>query len=93
MRSWSSQQVLTLVPEMPALLRQMIFEHLEPFREQADDERDLLIKKKDDQLKDKETELEHYKRMAEDAERRASEKEREAEELRAAYETGKEIVK
>ncbi|EJD32486.1 hypothetical protein AURDEDRAFT_132118, partial [Auricularia subglabra TFB-10046 SS5] len=93
MRSWSSPQVRSLVPDLPGLLRQTIFDHLEPFREQVDDERELIIKQKDEQLKETETELERYKRMAEDAERRAHEKEREAEELRRAYASAQEFVK
>ncbi|EJD44838.1 hypothetical protein AURDEDRAFT_166021 [Auricularia subglabra TFB-10046 SS5] len=93
MRSWSSPQVRSLVPDLPGLLRQTIFDHLEPFREQVDDERELIIKQKDEQLKETETELERYKRMAEDAERRAHEKEREAKELRHAYASAQEFVK
>ncbi|EJD33331.1 hypothetical protein AURDEDRAFT_155110 [Auricularia subglabra TFB-10046 SS5] len=92
MRSWTSPQVRNDVPDLPGELRKIIFDRLEPFREQADEEREMILVEKENLLKEKDSQLERYKRIAEEAERRAQEKEREADALRSAYSGASKII-
>ena len=93
MRSWSSPTMQQDVPELAGRLRDTIFEELEPFREQADRECELLIQTQRREVNDAKAEASAAKAEAYEALKRLADKEAEVAALRAALASGSQVAR